>query len=77
MAASSLTMRNRFPGYDVLTKRAGLSWNDATRRAIDAPLPWRVIQAFSRTRNGQSGTRVAPMPWDGEAWQLALRALDA
>lgn len=28
----------RFPGYDVLAKRDGPSWNDATRRAIDARL---------------------------------------
>lgn len=31
-------MSSRFPGYDVLTKRAGLSWNDATRRVVDARL---------------------------------------
>lgn len=27
-------LEDRFPGYDVLTKRDGLSWNDATRRAV-------------------------------------------
>ncbi len=28
-------MTNRFPGYDVLSKREGMSWNDPTRQAID------------------------------------------
>ena len=31
-------MRERFPGYDVLDKRNTLSWNEATRRAIDKRL---------------------------------------
>ena len=31
-------MNERFPGYDVLNKRAGLSWNHATRAAVDARL---------------------------------------
>ena len=29
-------MRDRYPGYDVLAKRNTVSWNDQTRRAIDA-----------------------------------------
>jgi hypothetical protein len=28
----------RYPGYDVLAKREGVSWNDATRRTIDRRL---------------------------------------
>lgn len=31
-------MPDRFPGYDVLSKRDTPSWNDATRRAIDERL---------------------------------------
>jgi hypothetical protein len=31
-------MADRYPGYDVLDKRWTPSWNDATRRAIDARL---------------------------------------
>lgn len=31
-------MTRRFPGYDVLSKRGGLSWNEPTRHAIDARL---------------------------------------
>lgn len=31
-------MSDRYPGYDVLSKRDGPSWNEATRRAIDARL---------------------------------------
>jgi hypothetical protein len=29
---------NRFPGYDVLSKRRGVSWNDKTREVIDRRL---------------------------------------
>jgi hypothetical protein len=28
----------RYPGYDVLSKREGISWNEATRRTVDARL---------------------------------------
>lgn len=31
-------VHGRYPGYDVLRKRNGPSWNDPTRRAIDARL---------------------------------------
>ncbi len=31
-------MVERYPGYDVLAKRDTVSWNDATRRAVDARL---------------------------------------
>jgi hypothetical protein len=49
---------DRFPGYDVQSKRDGVSWNDATRRTIDrrlamrgrepeffSPAEWRVLCA--------------------------------
>ena len=31
-------MAERYPGYDVLDKRSGLSWNDESRRVIDQRL---------------------------------------
>ena len=55
-----------YPGYDVLAKRDGMSWNDATRRVIDARLAvsnepkffsageWRTLQALCR--------RILPQP---------------
>jgi hypothetical protein len=104
-------MTELYPGYDVLSKRDGMSWNDATRDVIDARLAvrdepkffnereWPILQALCRRilpqpperpeiplaayidRNllasGDSGTRIAPMPYDGQAWRLALAALDA
>ncbi|MCG4255298.1 gluconate 2-dehydrogenase subunit 3 family protein [Acetobacter senegalensis] len=33
-----MTERDRYPGYDVLAKRHSLSWNDATRKVMDARL---------------------------------------
>jgi hypothetical protein len=104
-------MAERFPGYDVLRKRAGLSWNDATRRAVNqrlavpreprffTPEEWAVLDRLcsrilpqpghrppipiaalidAKMRvYGNCGTRIEPMPWDGEAWKRALAALDA
>ncbi|HTJ91418.1 MAG TPA: gluconate 2-dehydrogenase subunit 3 family protein [Acidocella sp.] len=103
-------MAERFPGYDVLSKRAGLSWNDVTRRAVDLRLAvpreprfftmaeWAVLERVcsrilpqpagrppvpiaalidaKMLTYGETGTRIEPMPWDGEAWKLALAALD-
>lgn len=49
---------SRFPGYDVLSKRDGMSWNDPTRQAIDerlsvkdepvffTPEDYRILQAL-------------------------------
>jgi hypothetical protein len=102
---------NRFPGYNVLSKRQGMSWNDPTRQAIEerlsvtdepvffTPEEFRILQALCdrilpqaewETKiplaahvdrhlqiNGASGTRYAPMPYDGEAWKIGLAALDA
>lgn len=103
-------MHERYPGYDVLSKRAGLSWNDATRKAIHERLAvprepryfstaeWAVLDRVCQRilpqpsgrpaiplaaliddkmlRDGESGTRIEPMPWDGPAWKLALAALE-
>jgi hypothetical protein len=58
----------RFPGYDVLAKRNTLSWNEATRRAIDARLSvhpgprffsadeWKTLRALC--------DRIIPQPAD-------------
>ena len=63
-------MTDRYPGYDVLAKRDGPSWNDATRRAIDArlavpreprffsPAEWRTLGAVC--------DRILPQPPDRE-----------
>jgi hypothetical protein len=100
-----------YPGYDVLAKREGLSWNDATRQVINERLAvvnapkyfntdeWQTLEALCRRimpqphgrpevplaayidrdmlDHGDSGTRIEPMPYDGEAWKSALAALDA
>jgi len=56
----------RFPGYDVLAKRDGPSWNDATRRTLDrrlsvpsqprlfTPAQWLTLQALCM--------RIVPQP---------------
>jgi hypothetical protein len=103
-------MNSRYPGYDVLSKRHGLSWNEVTRRVVDARLAaprepafftgpqWKTLQRLcdriipqphdrppvpvaayvdqKMQKFGAAGTRIEPMPWDGEAWQRALDALD-
>src|SRR6185437_11780422 len=38
MAEHRFTGPERYPGYDVLTKRRSPSWNDKTREVIDARL---------------------------------------
>lgn len=60
----------RYPGYDVLSKRRGPSWNDATRRVIDTRLAmprearfldqvaWRVLEAVC--------ARIMPQPMERE-----------
>jgi hypothetical protein len=59
-------MTERYPGYDVLSKRAGVSWNDPTRRVIDhrltvareprffSPEEWAALEALCR--------RILPQP---------------
>ena len=58
----------RYPGYDVLDKRHTLSWNEATRQAVDrrlavhpgprffTPDEWRLLQAVC--------ARILPQPRD-------------
>jgi hypothetical protein len=103
-------MNTRFPGYDVLSKRNSLSWNEVTRRVVDARLAvrrdpvfftglqWKTLRKVcdriipqpndrppvplaayidqKMLEFGERGTRIEPMPWDGEAWKRALEALD-
>ncbi len=66
-------MPDRFPGYDVLSKRHSPSWNDATRRVIDARLAvarepcfftedeWLTLTAISDRVVPQPGNR-PPVP---------------
>jgi hypothetical protein len=39
-------MSGDYPGYDVLSKRDGPSWNDATRKAIERRLSARMLPRF-------------------------------
>ncbi|RBP02824.1 gluconate 2-dehydrogenase subunit 3-like protein [Roseiarcus fermentans] len=68
-------MRERYPGYDVLAKRDTPSWNDQTRRAIDArmaiPLAarrffsddeWPTVQAICGRIVPQPRDRARPAP---------------
>src|SRR5665213_154243 len=64
-----------YPGYDVLAKREGLSWNDATRRVVDERLAvlnepryfnaeeWQTLGALCR--------RILPQPKDRSEVPLA------
>ena len=66
---------HRFPGYDVLRKRDGVSWNEATRRTLDArlslpreprfftPLEWLTLCALC--------DRIIPQPRNREPVPLA------
>lgn len=68
-------MTERYPGYDVLAKRWSESWNDQTRRVIDARLAaprdprffsdeeWRTLQAVC--------DRILPQPKDRPPVPLA------
>jgi hypothetical protein len=65
--------QNRYPGYDVLSKRTGSSWNEQTRRVVTrrlaiAPGPrfftaaeFRTVNAIAARIVPQSGTR-PPIP---------------
>lgn len=68
-------MSDRFPGYDVLAKRDGLSWNDKTRTVIDRRLStepeahrvfddaaWRTLKAVCDRIVPQPRTRTDPVP---------------
>ena len=75
--ADAIVRRVRFPGYDVLAMRDTPSWNEATRRAVDARLAtpqaarfftaaeWAVADALCR--------RI--LPQDGDADAILLVAL--
>jgi hypothetical protein len=70
-----MTDQARYPGYDVLAKRATLSWNDITRRVIDRRLAvprqprhfnqaqWATLQALC--------ARILPQPGDRPPIPLA------
>ncbi len=47
-------MPKRYPGYDVLAKRDGTSWNDATRQVIDARLATVDAPEFCDARQWQT-----------------------
>ncbi|HSU98738.1 MAG TPA: gluconate 2-dehydrogenase subunit 3 family protein [Roseiarcus sp.] len=64
----------RYPGYDVMAKRDGPSWNEKTREVVDARLAvpdrptffsdseWRALQALcSRVMPQPDGRRLAPL----------------
>lgn len=66
-------MSERYPGYDVLSKRDTLSWNDPTRRVIETRLSiadephffhhdeWQILKAICQCIVPQPATR-APVP---------------
>ncbi len=68
-------MTNKFPGYDVLNKKNGPSWNDRTRQVICerlatdrnahsflSPEAWLVLQALCRRIIPQNAGRAEPVP---------------
>ncbi|PRE66243.1 gluconate 2-dehydrogenase subunit 3 family protein [Burkholderia multivorans] len=65
-------MLPRYPDYDVLAKRDTPSWNDATRRAIDARLKVaatapRALDAERFATLGALCARIAPQPAGSDA----------
>ena len=68
-------MNDRYPGYDVVSKRWSQSWNEVTRQVIDrrlavprqprffTPAEWRTLQAIS--------DRILPQPADRPPVPLA------
>ena len=67
-------MRDRFPGYDVLNKRHSPSWNEQTRRVVDARLAlpheprfftaeeWAIVRPLCDRIVPQPGGDRAPVP---------------
>lgn len=68
-------MRERYPGYDVLSKRHSPSWNEQTRKVIDARLAidpeshafcseaeWLTLKAVCGRIVPQPGRRERPVP---------------
>ena len=63
-------MSDRYPGYDVLAKRNTPSWNDQTRRAIDARMAIHAGRARASSSDDEWPTvraiceRIVPQPPD-------------
>jgi hypothetical protein len=68
-------MNDRYPGYNVLAKRNSVSWNDQTRRVIDARMAldanahaffnddeWPIVVAICRRIVPQPPDRLEPAP---------------
>lgn len=68
-------MRDRYPGYDVLSKRDTASWNDASRRAIAERLALLDVPTFFNEAEWQTlraiCDRIIPQPDHGTAVPLA------
>jgi hypothetical protein len=68
-------MTDRYPGYDVLAKRWTASWNEQTRRVIDARLAIRREPSFFSAEEWQTleavCARVMPQPKDRPPIPLA------
>jgi hypothetical protein len=60
---------NRYPGYDVLSKRPGPSWNEQTRRVISRRLAIAADPHFFTTEEFRTviaiAARIAPQPTTG------------
>jgi hypothetical protein len=73
-------MPDRYPGYDVLSKRDTPSWNEQTRRVIDARLSVPDQPAFLDAREWLTlkavCERIVPQPPLRDAWRQGLRALE-
>jgi hypothetical protein len=63
---NNASTRNRYPGYDVLSKRQGPSWNEQTRRAVTRRLAIGGQPRFFSSEEFQTVTaiasRIVPQP---------------
>ncbi len=68
-------MTDRYPGYDVLAKRDGISWNAATRAVVDhrlaVPQEPRFFSAVEWRTLGAIAARILPQPAGRPAVPLA------
>ncbi len=68
-------MPDRYPGYDVLTKRDTHSWNDASRKVVDERLATLDVPVFFNESEWQTlhaiCDRIAPQPQHRGAIPLA------
>jgi hypothetical protein len=73
-------MADRFPGYDVLAKRDGPSWNAATRAVISARRALRAdphVLGIARTATLEAvADRIAPQPAEREPVNTAAMVID-